>query len=253
MNLSNKLSSEVKNHNLNFLALINSEVYFDKFLGIIEKSYSDRKNRKENRKLKEEISEYEGIKKNSVELREINVKLYKENEKLEEKLKNSEKPKNKHKTLPFFQRPHKYNWSNIKFLISVDFKTIAYELNIRKVKFDITPRMKKIFIKICSAPEANNIDYNKNERSDLNVYLKQTFNINEEALEWISNQKVYKLHFKNKFLKDKQNLKIITESESISGFEFTQDEQGNQRVQSKKYNNEYDGDISGYEDFYSDE
>jgi hypothetical protein len=179
------------------------------------------------------------------EIIDLNIDLQLTNKKLETKLIG----KKKYKTLTKFSVSQNHNWSNIRILFAVDHKVIAYELQSNgKNRLKITERLRKILIKICLAPEDREIKYNKQERYEVNKFFKERFNINEDAISWDRNHKVYKIHFHYKFLQYMPNFKMINAS-SMDGFEFT-DNSDNEYINKSKITKEYDHDLAGYEDFY---
>jgi hypothetical protein len=232
--------------------LINNEVYFDKYFGIIDKYFSDINNSLEIRKLKKNISEKAKLLLFTQNIQNQNIKLQEEKRELEKKLMSKEKNK-KYETLAHFRNSHTHNWKNIKLLFSVNLKIIAYEIIDHKMKINMTERLRKILIKICLAPESPDIEYNKQERYEINLFLKETFNIGRNAIIWNRNQKIYKINFAYKFLKYKKDYKMKTESGIEDGFTFVADKDGNHKAFSTQQVDEYSREIAGYEDYYPNE
>jgi hypothetical protein len=223
------------------------EYKFNGFCGYINRLLTDGYwTEMEKKKLSEEVNKTKKLK---IEVTNLNIDLQRDKKMLESKF----TTKKKHITLPDFKNSHNYSWSNLKLIFSVDYKIIAYELIDSKKRLNISKRLRKILVRICLAPEARDIEYSKQDKYDINRFLKETFNISKDAIIWNRNQKVYKLNFQYEFLKYKLDLKMITVSSSEVGFEFTQDKQGINELQSKKNSNEYDSDLAGYEEFYPDD
>ncbi|MDP8202390.1 MAG: hypothetical protein P9M11_09680 [Candidatus Tenebribacter burtonii] len=185
--------------------LIDNEMCFDRYLGLIQRFYLVNKNVK----LDCELSKTKSFQIEHQTLKELNFKLQDKNNELLDLIKKLKKPGTK-KPFPEYINSDQNKWDDVIIIFIESTNQFNYKIINGTKPFKLSLLRNALLSLIISSKEQQqDYDYkhNKTTFSRLNKELKELFNKECNPIEWNSNQKVYKIHFKYQIIENAEHFK----------------------------------------------